>query len=320
VQERGVPASTSYRTPESSGYSIWGVEFVGAYVRTFALFGLLTVIFVFFGYVIGTVWLGNAIGGMLTFLLLAAAMNAISYFASDRIVLWSYRAKLVTEAEAPGLYRIVRQVAQQSNIPMPKVALVPTQTPNAFATGRNPEHAVVAVTEGIVHLLSEDELRAVLAHEVSHVRNRDILVMSVAATLAGAIAFMARMFGWNMMFGGSRDRSSNWMTVVLAVIGIILAPIAALLVQLAISRSREYKADYSGAKTIGQPLALASALEKLEVANRRRPITFGSPASQSLFIVNPFSGGTFVRMFSTHPPIQERVARLRALAQGVDRY
>jgi len=167
------------------------VEFVGAYVRTFALFGLLTVIFVFFGYVIGTVWLGNAIGGMLTFLLLAAAMNAISYFASDRIVLWSYRAKLVTEAEAPGLYRIVRQVAQQSNIPMPKVALVPTQTPNAFATGRNPEHAVVAVTEGIVHLLSEDELRAVLAHEVSHVRNRDILVMSVAATLAGAIAFMA---------------------------------------------------------------------------------------------------------------------------------
>ena len=296
------------------------MEFVGAYVRTFALFGLLTVIFVFFGYVIGTVWLGNAIGGMLTFLLLAAAMNAISYFASDRIVLWSYRAKLVTEAEAPGLYRIVRQVAQQSNIPMPKVALVPTQTPNAFATGRNPEHAVVAVTEGIVHLLSEDELRAVLAHEVSHVRNRDILVMSVAATLAGAIAFMARMFGWNMMFGGSRDRSSNWMTVVLAVIGIILAPIAALLVQLAISRSREYKADYSGAKTIGQPLALASALEKLEVANRRRPITFGSPASQSLFIVNPFSGGTFVRMFSTHPPIQERVARLRALAQGVDRY
>ena len=293
---------------------------MGAYLRTAALFALLTVIFVFFGWAIGSLWLGNALGGMLTFLLLAAAMNAISYFASDRIVLWSYRAKLVTEAEAPGVYRIVRQVAQQSNIPMPKVALVPTQTPNAFATGRNPEHAVVAVTEGIVRLLSEDELRAVLAHEVSHVRNRDILVMSVAATLAGAISFMARMFGWNMMFGGSRNRDSNWITVVLALVGMVLAPIAALLVQLAISRSREYKADYSGARTIGQPLALASALEKLEVANRRRPITFGSPASQGLFIVNPFSGGALVRMFSTHPPIAERIARLRALAQGVDRY
>ena len=144
--------------------------------------------------------------------------------------------------------------------------------------------------------------------------------MSVAATLAGAISFMARMFGWNMMFGGSRNRDSNGFTVLIALIGMILAPIAALLVQLAISRSREYKADYSGAKTIGQPLVLASALEKLEVANRRRPITFGSPASQSLFIVNPFSGGAFVRIFSTHPPIQERIARLRDLAQGVDRY
>src|SRR2546421_609326 len=203
---------------------------MGAYLRTFALFVLLTGIFVVFGYVIGSVWLGNAIGGVLTFLLLAGAMNAIAYFASDRIVLWSYRAKLVTEAEAPGLYRIVRQVTQQANLPMPTVAIIPTQ------------------------------------------------------------------------------------------VGMILAPIAAILVQLAISRSREYKADYSGAKTIGQPLALASALEKLEVANRRRPLTFGSPASQSLFIVNPFAAGAFVRMFSTHPPIQERIARLRALAQGVDKY
>jgi len=203
---------------------------------------------------------------------------------------------------------------------MPKVAIVPTETPNAFATGRNPQHAVVAVTQGILHVLTEDELRGVLAHEVSHVRNRDILVMSVAATLAGAISFMGRAFGWNMMFGGSRSRDSNGFTVLIALIGMILAPIAALLVQLAISRSREYKADYSGAKTIGQPLVLASALEKLEVANRRRPITFGSPASQSLFIVNPFSGGAFVRIFSTHPPIQERIARLRDLAQGVNRY
>jgi heat shock protein HtpX len=292
---------------------------MGAYLRTFALFVLLTGIFVTFGWVIGSLWFG-AWTGVLLFLVLAAVMNAISYFASDKIVLWSYRAKLVTEAEAPDLHRIVRQVAQQSNIPMPKVAIVPTQTPNAFATGRNPEHAVVAVTEGLLHSLSEDELRGVLAHEVSHVRNRDILVMSVAATLAGAISFMARMFGWNLMFGGSRDREGNWITAVLALIGMLLAPIAAFLVQAAISRNREYKADYIGAKTIGQPLALASALEKLEIANRRRPITFGNPASQSLFIVNPFAGGAFVRMFSTHPPLRERVARLRALAQGVDQY
>jgi len=292
---------------------------VGAYVRTFALFVLLTGIFVFFGWVIGSVWFG-ATAGILLFLVLAGVMNAVSYFASDRIVLWSYRAKLVTEAEAPSLYRVVRQVTQQANLPMPKVAIVPTETPNAFATGRNPQHAVVAVTQGILRVLTEDELRGVLAHEVSHVRNRDILVMSVAATLAGAISFMARFFGWNMMFGGSRSRDSNGLTAVIALVGMILAPIAALVVQLAISRSREYKADYSGAKTIGQPLALASALEKLEVANRLRPITFGSPASQSLFIVNPFSGGAFVRIFSTHPPIQERIARLRDLAQGVDRY
>ncbi len=293
---------------------------MGAYLRIFGLFVLLTAIFVVFGWAIGTVWLNDWVGGILIFLVLAAAMNAISYFASDRIVLWSYRAKLVTEAEAPGVYRIVRQVTQMANLPMPKVAIVPTQTPNAFATGRNPEHAVVAVTEGILHLLSEDELRGVLAHEVSHVRNRDILVMSVAATLAGAISFMARMFWWNSLFGGSRDRNGNGLATILAFVGMLLAPIAALLVQLAISRNREYKADYTGAKTIGQPLALASALEKLEEANRRRPIGFGSPASQSLFIVNPFSGGAFVRIFRTHPPIEERVARLRALAQGVDNY
>src|SRR6266702_2263497 len=251
---------------------------MGAYARTIALFFLLTGIFVLFGWAIGTVWLGDWITGAILFLLLAGAMNAIAYFASDKIVLWSYRARIVTEAEAPGLYRIVRQVTQQANLPMPKVAIVPTQTPNAFATGRNPEHAVVAVTEGILRLLSEDELRGVLAHEVSHVRNRDILVMSVAATLAGAISFMARMFGGNMMFGGSRNGDSNGLTIIIALVGMILAPIAALLVQLAISRSREYKADYSGAKTIGQPLALASALEKLEAANKRRPFTFGSPA------------------------------------------
>lgn len=296
------------------------MEPLGAYLRTFALFALLTAIFVGFGWVIGGILGSNSFVSIGVFVAFAAIMNLVAYFASDRIVLWSYRAKLVTEAQAPGLYRIVRQVSQQASLPMPKVAIVPTQTPNAFATGRNPQHAVVAVTEGILQALSEDELRGVLAHEVSHVRNRDILVMSAAATIAGAISIMARVFWFNSLFGGSRNRESNGLTMILAVVGLILAPIAALLVQLAISRSREYKADHTGAMTIGQPLALASALEKLEVANRRRPLTFGSPASQGLFIVNPFHAGVLGRMFRTHPPVQERVARLRDLAKGVDRY
>jgi heat shock protein HtpX len=176
------------------------------------------------------------------------------------------------------------------------------------------------VTQGILRILSEDELRGVLAHEVAHIRNRDILVMSVAATIAGAIALLARLFWWNTMIGGSRDRGGNGVTLILAVVGMILAPLAAALVRLAISRSREYKADYVGAKTLGQPLVLASALGKLEAANRRRPLTFGSPSSQGLFIVNPFAGGVLTTMFSSHPPIRERIARLQALAQGVDRY
>lgn len=293
---------------------------MGAYIRLFLLFSMLTAIFVIFGWAIGTVWLGDWLGGIVMFLILAGLLNGFAYFLSDRIVLWSYRAKIVTEAQAPDVYRIVRQVSQYANLPMPKVAIVPSQTPNAFATGRSPKKAVVAVTEGILRVLSEDELRGVLAHEVSHVGNRDILVMSVAATIAGAISFMARMFFWNTLFGGGRSRNGGGAAAILAVVGMVLAPIAAILIQLAIARSREYKADYTGAKTIGNPLALASALEKLEAANRRRPLTFGNPASQSLFIVNPFSGGAFVRMFSTHPPIRERVARLRDLARGVDRY
>jgi len=218
------------------------------------------------------------------------------------------------------VHRIVRQVSQMANLPMPRVALVPTDTPNAFATGRSPKRSVVAVTQGILRLLSEDELRGVLAHEISHVGNRDVLVMSVAATIAGAISFMARMFWWNSLFGGSRNREGNGLAALLAVVGMVLAPVAAAFLQLAISRGREYKADRTGAKTIGDPLSLASALEKLEAANRRRPLRFGSPASQGLFIVNPFSGGGLVRIFSSHPPIQERVARLRALARGVDQY
>lgn len=293
---------------------------MGAYLRLFLLFAALSAIFALFGWAIGTVWLGDWVMGSLWFLGLAVLMNAIAYFGADKFVLWSYRAKIVTEADAPSLYRLVREAATQAGLPMPKVAIVPSQTPNAFATGRNPNHAVVAVTEGILRLLSEEELRGVLAHEVSHVRNRDILVMSVAATIAGAISFMARMFWWNSLFGGSRSRENNGAAALLAVVGMVLAPLAAALVQLAISRSREYKADRTGAMASGRPLALASALEKLEAANRRRPFTFGSPASQSLFIVNPFAASHFVNLFRTHPPVRERVARLKDIAQGVDRY
>ncbi len=293
---------------------------MGARLRLLLLFAALTAVFVIFGYAIGAVFFYDPLSSVILFFSLAVGMNVISYFLSDRMVLWSYRAKMITEDQAPDLFRIIREVSQKANIPMPRVAVIPTQTPNAFATGRNPKRAVVAVTQGILGMLTEDELRGVLAHEVSHVRNRDILVMTVAATIAGAISYLAQIAMWNSILGGGRNRNASEGTMVVAFLGMILAPIAAMLVQLSISRSREYKADYSGAKTIGQPLALASALQKLETANKRRPLLFGSPSSQGLFIVNPFSATSFTRLFSTHPPIQERIKRLQDLAQGVDDY
>lgn len=293
---------------------------MGARIRLFLLFAALTAIFVIIGAAIGSYFFGDWLSSLVLFLIMAVGINAVSYFLSDRMVLWSYRAKFITEEQAPDLFRIVRDVAQKANLPMPRVAVVPTQTPNAFATGRNPRHAVVAVTQGILNILSEDELRGVLAHEISHVSNRDILVMSVAATIAGAISYLAQMAMWETFLGGGSRRNSSGGTAIIAIVGMILAPIAAMLVQLSISRSREYKADYSGAKLIGEPLALASALGKLETANRRRPLTFGSPSSQGLFIVNPFNATSFTRLFSTHPPIQQRIKRLQDLAHGVDDY
>ncbi len=294
---------------------------MGARLRLFALFAALTAVFVVFGWAIGTYFFGDWVSSLVLFLILAVGINAFSYFMSDRMVLWSYRAKIISESQAPDLFRIVREVSQKANLPMPKVAVVPTQTPNAFATGRNPRHAVVACTQGILNILTEDELRGVLAHEISHVSNRDILVMSVAATIAGAISYLAQIAMWNSIFGGAGGRrNTSEGTAIIAIVGMILAPIAAMLVQLSISRSREYKADYSGAKLLGQPLALASALQKLETANRRKPLTFGSPSSQGLFIVNPFSASSFTRLFSTHPPIQQRIKRLQDLANGKDDY
>lgn len=278
-------------------------------LRMLALFGGLILIFVAIGWVLGTVFFGDWILGSMVFLVLAAAINFISYFFSDKIVLWSYRAKIISREEQPKLYDAVNKICMKANMPMPRLAIVKTQTPNAFATGRNEKTAVVAATEGLLSMLSNDELEGVLAHEMAHIKDKDMLLMSVAATIAGAISFAARM-AWFSSMGSRRDNGNAALLLVVAV----TAPIAALLLRLAISRNREYKADKEGALMIQRPLALARALEKLEEGNRRRPLTRGSPASASLFIVNPFRGGGLVTLFMTHPPISSRVRRLEDLA------
>ncbi|MDI3483137.1 MAG: heat shock protein HtpX [Candidatus Methanomethylophilaceae archaeon] len=279
-------------------------------VRTLGLFTALTLLFVAIGWLLGTLFLGDWVVGASIFLILALAMNLISYFFSKQIVLRSYRAKIVSQAEAPVLHRIVSEIAMQANMPMPEIAIVPTATPNAFATGRNPKDAVVAVTQGLLKILNEEELKGVLAHEMAHIKNRDILVMSVAATIAGAISFAARFVLYGSVFGGSRD---NPAAIAVAVLAAITAPIAAMLVQLGISRSREYKADATGAQTIENPRALANALKKLEAANSQRPIDIGNPASAHMFIVNPFRGGGIAALFSTHPPMEMRIKKLEEM-------
>ncbi len=278
-------------------------------LRMLALFAALTLIFVAIGFILGGVFFNDWILGSIVFLGFAALINFVSYFWSDKIVLWSYKAKIVSQAEAPRLYNIVNKVCLKGDLPMPRMAIVQTATPNAFATGRNKNKAVVAVTEGIMSLLSDDELEGVLAHEMAHVKDRDILVMSVAATIAGAISFAARM-AWFGSFGRNSRDSGALILLLVA----ITAPIAALLLRLALSRNREYKADKEGSLMIQKPLALARALEKLEEGNRRRPLDRGSPASSSLFIVNPFRGGSFITLFMTHPPVKSRVRRLEQLA------
>ncbi|OPY27722.1 MAG: heat shock protein HtpX [Methanomassiliicoccales archaeon PtaU1.Bin030] len=287
---------------------------VSANLRVFMMFAVLTVIFVVVGWAVGSYFMGNWVMGALVFLIIAAVMNFVSYFFSSKIVLASYRAKVVTEADAPRLYRIVRSISSTAGLPMPKVAIVPSQTPNAFATGRNPKNATVAATEGILQLLNDDELTGVLAHEMAHVKDRDILVMSVASTLAGAISFASRSLLYGSMFGGG-DRDNGGFLIALVVA--ITAPIAAMLVQLAVSRSREYKADYEGAMMIGRPMSLAKALRKLEAGNKARPMTVGNPASSNLWIVNPFSAKGLANLFATHPPMEERIRRLEAMASGM---
>lgn len=242
-------------------------------------------------------------------------LNVVTYFFSDKMVLRAYKAKIVTEREEPRLFRTVQRVANLAELPMPKVAIVPTDTPNAFATGRNPNNAVVAATKGLLNTLDDNELEGVIAHEMAHVKDRDILVMTIAASVAMIIAFAARIILFQMFF--SRNRNVNPLLIVVVA---ITAPIAAILVQMAISRSREYKADRVGAMTIFKPLSLASALEKLEKTNKRRPFKGKNPATSSLFIVNPFTRSSFTSIFSTHPPMKERIKRLEGMARDMGHY
>lgn len=283
---------------------------VGPQARTGILFAAVIALFVVAGGLLGAYVFGSFLGGLIIALALSLVLNLVSYFGCDRFVLWAHRARIVSPTELPRLARIVTELAPDFGLESPRLALIPTQTPNAFATGRNPRHAVVAVTEGILRLLDDRELRGVLAHELAHVKDRDILVMTFAATLAGAISYAAQMVFFTTIFGGGNRSSSNGILVLVAA---VTAPIAAMLLQLAISRSRESRADEVGARTIRDPNALADALEKLEYWNQRRPMPFGSPASSSLFIVNPFRGGGLAGLFSTHPPIQERIRRLRSM-------
>jgi heat shock protein HtpX len=260
------------------------------------------------------------IGGALSpsylwlFAILAIAMNVGTYFWSDRLVLMMHRARPIARGDDPGLFAIVEELAARAELPMPKVYLIDDSTPNAFATGRNPAHGVVAVTRGIRSLLSDRELRGVLAHELAHIKNRDILIATIAATVASVISMIATALRWGLIFGGDRrDRDDNGGllgTLALA----IVAPIAATVIQLAISRSREYQADATGARIAGDPLALASALGKLERGNRRSPLHTGTEATASLFIVAPLSGSSIASWFSTHPPLAERIRRLEAIA------
>jgi len=277
-------------------------------LKTAVLMVTLTLLLVAVGAVIG----GRS--GMTMALIIAFAMNFITYWFSDKIILKMYRAKPVTEAEAPELYSSVARLSSAAGLPMPRVCIMDQPQPNAFATGRNPAHGVVAVTTGIMKVLSREELEGVLAHELAHIKHRDILVGTIAATFAGAISYLAQMAQWSMIFGGrSDDREGG--SPIAAIVMMIVGPIAAMLVQMAISRSREYKADQGGAEIAGNPLYLANALRKLHVASQRIPMD-ASPATAHMFIVSPLSGGSMMKLFSTHPPMEERIARLESMRPG----
>lgn len=275
------------------------------YLRTFVLFAVFTALVIGLGQIWAAYSGTDRNTALIGFALISILINTIMYFASAKMVLWSTRAKIVSQADAPRLHRIVDRVVLRAGIPKPKVAIMPTRTPNAFATGRNPKHAVVAATVGIMEMLDDDELEGVIAHEISHVKNRDILIMSVASAMASIISWVAFSFLW-----GGRDRNANPLVGILIW---LLAPIAAMLIQLAISRSREYAADASGAHLLGHGESLAKALMKMEAGVAMRPLQTGNPSTSSMFIVNPFRSGGMTGLFRTHPPTADRVRRLREL-------
>jgi heat shock protein HtpX len=276
-------------------------------LKTFFLLSVLTVFFVFIGGLIG-----GAHGAMIAFGF-AVAMNFFSYWFSSSIVLKMYKAKEITEAENPKLYGQVRKLATAANLPMPKVAIVPNPTPNAFATGRNPANGVVAVTTGIMQLLNDEELEGVIAHELAHIGNRDILIGTVAATIAGAVMMLASMAKWGAILGGSKDNNNN---IVVALALAIIAPLAASIVQMAVSRTREYEADATAARITRNPAALASALNKISGGVARMPMDNANPATTHMLIMSPFSAKTVSNLFSTHPAVEERIKRLQDMDLG----
>jgi heat shock protein HtpX len=276
-------------------------------MKTLILLAVLTALFL---------WVGQLFGGrqgMMIALVFALGMNFVSYWFSDKIVLKMYGAQPATEAEAPELYAVVRDLSQRAQIPMPKVYVIPEEAPNAFATGRDPEHAAVAATQGLLRLMSREEITGVIAHELGHVRHRDTLIMTVAATLAGALSQLAN---FALFFGGGRRDDGEGGHPLAGLVGILIAPFAAMLIQMAISRSREFLADEASAELTGNPMALANALRKLEGWKAEVPMQHGSPATAHLFIVNPFTAGGLASLFSTHPSTKERIARLEEMARN----
>jgi len=280
---------------------------MGNQIRTTILLAVMTAFIL---------WIGQLLGGrqgMIIALVVAAGMNFFSYWYSDKMVLKMYRAREVTPQQAPEIYEMVRTLTRNAGLPMPRIYVIPQESPNAFATGRNPEHAVVAVTEGLIRLMDREEIMGVLAHELAHVKNRDILIGSVAATMAGAVMLLSTMARWSAFFGGgsSKDDEGGFGAIGLIVMSIV-APMAAMLIQMAISRSREYLADATGSSFAGHSEGLASALEKLGTYSRRLPME-ANPSTAHMFIVNPLSGKSLMKFFSTHPPLEERIARLRGV-------
>jgi len=276
-------------------------------MKTTFLMAMMMVLFIIVGSLIG----GQS--GMVIAFIISLALNFGSYWFSDKIVLKMYKAKQVTKEQVPELYNMVEDLSQRADLPMPKVYIMENPTPNAFATGRNPDNGAVAVTTGIMRILNRDELEGVIAHELAHIKNRDILVSTIAATLVGTITFIARMAGWAALFGGRDDRDGS---IIADLALMILAPLVAVLIQLAISRSREFGADAGGAEISGKPLALASALGKLNSANKQLPMKNADTASAHMFIVNPLKGTGLAKLFSTHPASEERIKRLQEIASG----